>query len=158
MTLGYYNRQDLLFYYALADEFTVFDQHFCSSLTGTTSNRMFFWSGKFRATPQSQANVRNSDVYYNKEVAWKTFPERLEENGISWRVYQNEISLQTELTGEDSSLLSNFTDNNLEWFSQYHVRFSEDHQNYLKKREKELPEKTIGRHSEGSGEMEPDQF
>lgn len=139
LTLGHYTRPDLPFYYSLADGFTVFDQHFCSSLTGTTSNRMFLWSGKLRATPDSQANVRNSDVYYNSEVNWKTFPERLEENGISWRVYQNEISLQTGLKGEESSLLSNFTDNNLEWFSQYNVRFSQGHQNFLKKRKTELP-------------------
>jgi phospholipase C len=139
LTMGYHNRADIPFYYAFADAFTVFDQHFCSSLTGTTTNRQFFWSGKARETPTSKSCVRNSDIYYNKEVSWKTFPERLEENGISWRIYQNEISLQTELKGEDESLLSNFTDNNLEWFSQYNVRYSKGHQDFLKKRFAELP-------------------
>lgn len=150
-TLGYYNREDLPFYYAFADAFTVFDQHFCSSLTGTTTNRLFFWSGTHKASPTAEANVRNSEVYYNREAQWKTFPERLEENGISWRVYQNEISLQTELEGEDESLLANFTDNNLEWFSRFNVRFSEGHRNFLKKRLSELPaeiselEKKVGK-------------
>lgn len=139
LTMGYYNREDIPFYYALADTFTVCDQHFCSSLTGTTTNRLFFWSGTLKDKSGDIANVRNSDVYFNREVSWKTFPERLEENGISWRVYQNEISLQTELTGEDESWLGNFTDNNLEWFSQYHVRFSEGHYRFLKKRIEELP-------------------
>ncbi|WP_449400534.1 alkaline phosphatase family protein [Chryseobacterium wanjuense] len=32
--MGYYNREDLPFYYQLADAFTIFDQYFCSSLTG----------------------------------------------------------------------------------------------------------------------------
>lgn len=139
LTLGHYNRQDIPFYYAFADAFTVFDQHFCSSLTGTTTNRLFFWTGTHKGSPEALSNVRNSEVYYNKEAKWKTFPERLEENGISWRVYQNEVSIQTELKGEDSSLLGNFTDNNLEWFTQFNIRYAEGHQKFLKKRFSELP-------------------
>ena len=139
MTMGHYTREDLPFYYALADAFTVCDQNFCASLTGTTPNRSFFWTGKIRANKDSKADVRNSDLYYNKEANWKTFPERLEENGIPWKVYQNEISVQTDLDGEDESLLSNFTDNNLEWFSQYNVRFHKAHQDFLKRRTVELP-------------------
>ncbi|MDP4286088.1 MAG: phospholipase C, phosphocholine-specific [Bacteroidota bacterium] len=139
LTMGYYKREDIPFYYALADAFTVCDQHFCASLTGTTCNRTFFWSGKNREKPGEQANVLNSDTYYNREAHWKTFPERLEENGIPWRVYQNEISLQTELAGENEDLLSNFTDNNLEWFSAYNVRFHKAHYDFLIKRIAELP-------------------
>ena len=133
LTLGYYNREDIPFYYAFADAFTVCDQHFCSSLTGTTSNRMFFWTGAIKDKPGAPAWVRNSDIGYGREVTWKTFPERLEENGISWKVYQNELSITTDLSGEDESLLSNFTNNNLEWFSQYNVRFSSGHYQYLLK-------------------------
>lgn len=139
LTMGYYNREDIPFYYALADAFTVCDQNFCSSLTGTTTNRTFFWTGKIRAQPGAQADVRNSDLYYNREAHWKTFPERLEENDISWRIYQNEISVQSELEGEADSWLTNFTDNNLEWFSQYNVRFHKAHYDFLKKRSIELP-------------------
>lgn len=139
LTLGYYTREDIPFYYALADAFTVCDQHFCSALTGTTTNRTFFWTGKIRKDPADFAHIRNSDIYYNKEVNWKTFPERLEENGISWKVYQNEISLQAGLEDEDDSWLGNFTDNNLEWFSQYNVRFHKAHHDFLVKRASELP-------------------
>jgi len=139
MTMGHYTREDIPFYYALADAFTVCDQNFCASLTGTTTNRTFFWTGKVREKPGAQADVRNSDLYYNREADWKTFPERLEENGIPWKIYQNEISVQTELQGENESLLSNFTDNNLEWFSQFNVRFHKAHYDFLKKRVEELP-------------------
>jgi len=139
LTLGYFNREDIPFYYAFADAFTVCDQHFCSSLTGTTTNRLFFWSGTLKGKKGERARVRNSDVYYNSEVDWKTFPERLEENGISWKVYQNELSIQTELEGEHEYWLGNFTDNNLEWFKQYHVRFSEGHHRFLTKRIAQLP-------------------
>lgn len=126
LTLGYYSRQDLPFYHALADAFTVCDQNFCSSLTGTTPNRLYLWTGTIREQPatQSKANVRNEDVDYDAEAKWTTFPERLEDAGISWRVYQNEISLPSGLESEAEKWLANFTDNPLEWFTQYRVRFT----------------------------------
>lgn len=141
LTMGHYTREDIPFYYALADAFTVCDQHFCSSLTGTTSNRLFFWSGKLREHSRSKALIQNSDVGYNRTVDWTTFPERLEQHGVSWRIYQNEISHQNGLVGEEASLLANFTDNNLEWFSQYHVGFSRSYQIALKKRQLMLTRK-----------------
>lgn len=137
LTLGHYTREDLPFYYAFADAFTVFDQHFCAALTGTTTNRNYFWTGKSWDTQGNRPCVRNSEVTYNREASWKTFPERLEENGISWKVYQNEISLPTGV--DDASLLANFTDNNLEWFSQFNVRYSSGFQKYIKGLLKELP-------------------
>ncbi len=123
LTMGYYNREDIPFYYALADAFTVCDQNFCSSLTGTTPNRLYLWTGTIRANPTAKANVRNEDIDYGREATWGTFPERLEDAGISWKIYQNELSLDTGLDGEAESWLSNFTDNPLEWFTQYHVRY-----------------------------------
>ena len=142
LTLGYYNREDIPFYYSLADAFTVCDQNFCSSLTGTTPNRLYLWTGTIREKQNStaQANVSNSDVDYDKEVNWKTFPERLEENGISWKIYQNEISLESGLDGDEDSWLANFTDNPIEWFSQYNVRFSSTYHSYMQKMEAVLPE------------------
>ena len=61
------------------------------------------------------------------------FPERLEENGISWKIYQNEISLESGLDGDEDGWLANFTDNPIEWFSQYRVRFSPSYRHYLGK-------------------------
>lgn len=139
MTMGFYEREDIPFYYAFADAFTVCDQHFCSSLTGTTTNRNYHWTGKTHGAPGDKPKVRNSDIGYSKEVNWNTFPERLEDHDISWKVYQNEVSLKTALSGEEESLLANFTDNNLEWFSQFKVRFTPGHYAFLKKMEKELP-------------------
>lgn len=140
LTLGYYTREDIPFYYAFADAFTICDQHFCSSITGTTTNRHYFWTGKCTATADSKPLTRNSDVYFNKMAQWKTFPERLQENGISWKIYQNEISLQNEVSGNGEALLGNFTDNNLEWFAQYNVRFKKSHIDFYKKRLNELPQ------------------
>jgi phospholipase C len=141
LTLGYFTRQDLPVYYALADAFTVCDHNFCSSLTGTTPNRLYLWSGTIRDQqhPNSPANVRNSDVTYTSIARWKTFPERLEDAGISWRVYQNELSLPTGLSRAEDDWLANFTDNPLEWFEQYHVGHLPTYLAWLEKAAAELP-------------------
>ncbi len=135
LTMGYYNREDLPFYYALADAFTICDQHFCSSLTGTTPNRLYLWTGTIREKPDPKvkANVRNEDVDYDHIASWKTFPERLEELDISWKIYQNELSLPIGLEEEAEAWLSNFGDNPIEWFEQYQAKFSPPYYHYLQK-------------------------
>ncbi len=137
LTLGYYNRNDIPFYYALADAFTVCDQYFCSSLTGTSSNRSYFWAGTIRDDEQSPALVDNGDINY-RDLLRTTFPERLEEAGISWKVYQNELSIDVGFDGEHDDWLSNFTDNNLEFYKNYNVRLHKAHLEYLKKAEAKL--------------------
>ena len=69
------------------------------------------------------ACVRNEDVDYTAEANWTTFPERLEDHGVSWKIYQNELSLPSGLGDEEDGWLANFTDNPIEWFTQYNVRF-----------------------------------
>jgi len=140
LTMGYYNRRDLPFYYAFADAFTICDQHFCSSLTGTSANRSYFWSGAIREEPHnpaSVAHVDNGQINY-KNIGWKTYPERLQEAGISWKVYQNELSLPVGLNGEEEDWLANFTDNNLEFYKQYRVKFHPAYRDFCKRRVAEL--------------------
>lgn len=122
LTLGYYNRQDLPFYYALADAFTVCDQNFCSALSSTTPNRVHFWSGTLRDRndPKFFARLRNEDTKPWNLAHWKTFPERLEELNLSWKVYQNDLYKQG-LPPEKERWLDNFGDNTLENFAQYNV-------------------------------------
>ena len=57
-------------------------------------------------------------------VRWTTFPERLEDPGVSWKIYQNELSLPTGFSGEEDAWLANFTDNPIEWFTQYRVQYA----------------------------------
>jgi phospholipase C len=147
LTMGYYNREDLPFYYALADAFTICDQHFCSCLTGTAPNRLYLWSATIRQqqNADSPAKVRNEDVDYDAPACWTTFPERLEEAGVSWRIYQNEISLPSGLTDEENSWLGNFSDNPIEWFPQFDVGLA----NKLREGESlsEFPERTRSLHT-----------
>jgi len=124
LTMGYCTREDFPFYYSLADAFTVCDHNFCASITGTHPNRHYWMSGTVRekAEPASLANLWNLASSGNPYLTWKTFPERLEENGVSWKVYQNELSMPTPLSGEASGWLGNFGTNVLEFYKQYNVR------------------------------------
>lgn len=131
LTLGHHARRDIPFYYALADAFTVCDQAFCSSLTGTTANRLFLWSGTIRQDAADVARVQNSDTDYGREATWRTFPDRLEDARVSWRIYQNEISLDSGLRGPEEAWLGSFTDNPIEWFPQFNVRFARSRRAYL---------------------------
>jgi phospholipase C len=134
LTMGYYNREDLPFYYALADAFTVCDQHFCSALAGTSPNRLFFLSGTVRQEQNelSRAHVWNDEIDH-KDLHWTTFPERLEELGISWKTYQNQLSIPVGFEGEEDDWLSNFTDNDLEFFKQFNVRLHPQHLDFMDK-------------------------
>ncbi len=134
LTMGHYTREDIPFYYALADAFTVCDQNFCSSLTGTDPNRCYFWSGTVRAEHkmESKPYVQNDDI--ESGIEWATFPERLEKNGISWKAYQNELSADSGLTEEEDVWLSNFGDNVLEFFKQYNVKLSKGYIDHLPKK------------------------
>lgn len=141
LTMGFHTREDLPFYYALADAFTVCDQNFCSALTGTNPNRLHFWTGTVRPeqNENSRAHVWNDDMDYGT-LNWKTFPERLEEHGISWKCYQNEVAIDTGLRGEEDPWLSNFQDNPLEFFSQYNIHLYPRHVAELKKQQSALQE------------------
>jgi phospholipase C len=121
LTMGHYTREDLPFYYALADAFTVCDQNYCSVMTSTSPNRSYFWTGTIRDQQRvdSKVYMRNEQIDYGG-LTWKTFPERLQEAAVSWKSYQNELT-RSGLAGDEDAWLSNFGDNILECFSAYNV-------------------------------------
>ena len=45
MTMGYFTRADIPFYYALADAFTICDAYHCSIFGPTNPNRLFLFTG-----------------------------------------------------------------------------------------------------------------
>src|SRR6185437_2625489 len=93
LTMGHYTREDLQFYYALADAFTICDQNYCSVLSSTSPNRCYLWTGTIRdrQSADSRVHIRNEEID-DGGMRWKTFPERLQEAGISWKCYQNELT------------------------------------------------------------------
>lgn len=140
LTLGYYNREDLPFNYAMADAFTICDQNFCSGMTSTHPNRLYFWTGTIRdpRDPNARAFIRNPDLKTG-EMTWKTFPERLEENGVSWRVYQNDLGTGGGFQNEERAWVSNYNCNPLEFFPRYNVKFFDRNIRSLQKQVETLP-------------------
>lgn len=160
LTMGYYNREDIPFYYALADAFTVCDQHFCSSLTGTSPNRLFFFTGTVREQQNEnfKAHIWNDEIDH-QDIHWTTFPERLEELGISWKTYQNELSIPVGFEGDQEEWLSNFTDNDLEFFRQFNVRLHGKHLDFMEKYANKLETEIKllqGKIDEGTGKQATD--
>jgi phospholipase C len=140
LTMGYYTREDLPFNYAMADAFTICDQHFCSAMTSTTPNRSFFWTGKITHEENGipKAHIRNEDFSYGK-LHWNTFPELLEQHNISWKFYQNDISCGGGFKGEERAWLANFGCNLLEFFAAYNVKFSDRYLRNLQQQAETLP-------------------
>lgn len=139
LTLGHYNREDLPFNYAMADAFTICDQNFCSAMTSTWPNRLFFWSGTVRAEKNSETRAYMNNTIPYGDAHWETFPELLEKNDISWKVYQNDLSSGGGLTGAQRSWLANFGCNPLEFLSQFNVRYFPRYYQSVQKRADELP-------------------
>jgi phospholipase C len=95
LTVGYFTRDDLPFWYALADAFTIGDNYHCSVMGPTHPNRLHALSGTL--DPAGAAGgpviVTNSDRKFLGSATWRTMPEALQDKGISWKVYNAPGSL-----------------------------------------------------------------
>ncbi len=89
LTMGYYRRQDLPFYYTLADAFTLCDNYHCSVLGPTHPNRLMALSGTVDPTGAAGGPVliTNDSSQAIGSAHWDTMPEVLEDAGVSWKVY-----------------------------------------------------------------------
>ncbi|HEY2398654.1 MAG TPA: alkaline phosphatase family protein, partial [Solirubrobacteraceae bacterium] len=90
-TMGYYTREDLPFFHALADNFTICDRYFCSVLGPTDPNRLYSMSATLDPSgknggPSLQTLTSNRVQNYGK-FTWRTYPEQLQDAGVSWKVY-----------------------------------------------------------------------
>lgn len=101
LTMGYFRREDVPFYHALADAFTIGDQYFCSLHGPTNPNRLFHFTGTSGLSigaggEQSVHNVDDGnwtgDMRRDKPGfagwRWTTYAERLDAAGVSWKLYQ----------------------------------------------------------------------
>ena len=116
-TMGYYTRNDIPFYFALAQAFTICDNYFCSVLGPTHPNRLMQMTGTLDPTGAhgGPVLVTNTDNDVEFTCTWPTMPEVLEEHNISWRVY-NPHGRQYTPGGGDSMVLCK---NPLMYFKQY---------------------------------------
>jgi phospholipase C len=125
--MGYFTRQDVPFYYALADAFTVCDHNFCGGMTSTDPNRLIFMTGTVRSsqTDTAKANMRNEDIATGG-ASWNTFPELLEAAGVNWKNYQNDVNYGNGLADDADAWLGNYTAT-FEKFSQYNIKSGPAH-------------------------------
>jgi phospholipase C len=87
LCMGYYERADIPFHYALADAFTICDEYHCSVFGPTNPNRIMSMSGTIDAAGTMGGPCLDNSQS-NGQLRWTSYPERLEAAGISWFVYQ----------------------------------------------------------------------
>ncbi|OAA53342.1 Phosphoesterase [Cordyceps fumosorosea ARSEF 2679] len=116
--MGYFERPDIATHFDIAEGWTVLDMNTQSVLAATDPNRIMWMSGSINipgsptnpdgeggliidnnATPGCEQPKINCFPF-----VWKTFPEYLEDAGVSWQVWQD---------------FDNFEDNMLAYFEQY---------------------------------------
>ncbi len=97
VTMGYFTRDDLPFYYALADAFTICDGYHCSVLGPTDPNRVMSISATIDPAgvaggPVLETYTSDRQTNYGT-FTWETMPERLSAAGVSWKVYNDPTAL-----------------------------------------------------------------
>ena len=124
LTMGYYTRADLPYYYAVADAFTICDNYFCSVIGPTDPNRLYTMAASIdpdgkNGGPLLQSLVTNRASFYGR-LTYTTMPEQLEARGISWKVYSS----------PDANILNGIlSDNVLSYFRNFQDPASVLHQN-----------------------------
>ena len=96
-TMAYYDSQDLAFYYALANAFTICDAYHCSVMGPTDPNHLYWLSawldpageagGPLLATSSSSCLNGSGGNPLRGAFTWRTMPQELEEHGVSWKFY-----------------------------------------------------------------------
>jgi phospholipase C len=124
LSMGYYTRADLPFYYALADAFTICDNYFCSVLGPTDPNRLYSMAASLdpagaNGGPLLQSLVTNRSAFYGR-LTYTTMPEQLQARGISWKVYS---------TPDQTIANGILSDNVLSYFKNFQDPASVLHQN-----------------------------
>jgi phospholipase C len=116
LSMGYYTREDLPYYYALADAFTICDNYFCSVMGPTDPNRLYTMAASLdpdgkNGGPILQTIVTNRTGLYGR-LTYTTMPEQLQARKISWKVYSSpdETVLGGILSDNVLSYFKNFQD------------------------------------------------
>ena len=86
--MGYYTRADIPFQFALAEAFTICDASHCSVLGPTWPNRMYWMTGTIDPEGKGGGPIINNTIPHDRYYHWTTYAERLEQAGVSWKVYQ----------------------------------------------------------------------
>ncbi len=118
-TMAYFVREDIPYHFALADAFTICDAYHCSLMGPTDPNRYHMWTGWVGNDGTGGGPIiSNAEEGYD----WHTYPERLQDAGISWKIYQD-VGTGLDANGwwgwTDDPYIGNYGDNSLLYFHQY---------------------------------------
>jgi phospholipase C len=87
--MGFHNRADIPFQFALAEAFTISDAYHCSVMGPTWPNRMYWMTGTIDPDGEGGGPMTS-----NRQIPggfrWTTYAERLNQAGVSWKVYQQQ--------------------------------------------------------------------
>ncbi|WP_158750774.1 phosphocholine-specific phospholipase C [Acidobacterium sp. S8] len=118
-TMAHLVRSDIPYHYALADAFTICDAYHCSLLGPTDPNRYHMWTGWVGNDGQGGGPVvDNAEAGYT----WTTYPERLQEAGVSWKIYQDiggGLTAKEEWGQTKNAYMGTYGDSSLLFFKQY---------------------------------------
>jgi len=118
-TMSHLRRDDIPYHFALADAFTVCDAYHCSFMGATDPNRYHMWTGWVGNDGKGGGPVvDNSELGYD----WHTFPEYLDDFGISWKLYQDAgagLDAANYWGWGPNPYIGNYGDNSLLYFHQY---------------------------------------
>jgi len=122
-TMAYYEQADLPFQYALANAFTICDNYFCSVLGPTHPNRYMWMTGTVDPAGANHGPALDNSIT-NGTYTWPTMAEFLQNNGVSWKCYQqlystNTAGTQPTTSATLSSLLNNYGTNVLTFMGQF---------------------------------------
>jgi len=110
-TIGYYNQDDIPFYYDLAQKFAINDRHFASVLGPTFPNRSYLMAatsfGHLTTSDTLPPNFLSPNAGY-KPITGTIF-DLLDQNGVSWANYFQDFpqgtSFRPFLVGTDKHFL-----------------------------------------------------
>lgn len=106
LTMGYYDRTDIPYYWDYADQYVLDDNFFSSEMGPSFPNHLYIASGAGGPTNMSQKWILNSSIIDNPaanftwqgvDLTWSTLAQELSNANMSWRWYDG-VANATALT------------------------------------------------------------
>ncbi len=130
-TMGYYEKSDLDFYYTLAENFTICDHYFCSTIGPTYPNRLYSMTGTL--DPEGKGGGPLVETTFipvggeSPKFHWPTMVEALQSAGITWKVYSGrEFGFEDNVLGFFENVVNNPTLNSLAFEQEWPNDFRKD--------------------------------
>jgi phospholipase C len=101
LTMGYYNRSDIPYYWDYADDYVLDDDFFSSLMGPSFPNHLYIASGTNGPTNMTESWILNGSIINNPnssfswqgvDLTWSTLAEELSIANMSWRWYDGDVN------------------------------------------------------------------